>query len=326
MSTRRFLSSLLTALALAAGLPSIAHADDAAADAAKLKAQGDEAMVNNNFQEALDHYEAAYKVTKSPALLYNQGRALQALNRLPEALDMIVAFEKEAPAELKAKVPKLAELVADLERRVARLDIEVNEKGATIKLGDRVVGTSPLGEIRVNTGAIKLEVSKEGFATETRNLQLDAARALDVKVNLVPKDKSGLLVITSKVKGAHVAVDGNPVGDVPSEVQLLAGAHKVSFQARGYDDNQVEVVIVAGQTKQLDMQPGGAPVYKQGWFWGTTVGVLATAGIAASLYAGFKEGTPDKGTIGTGLVKVDFKPPPHAVPLQFQIMSPPIHF
>jgi hypothetical protein len=303
---------------------SVARADDAPSDPAQLKAQGDEAMVNNNYQEALDRYEAAYKITKSPALLYNQGRALQALNRLPEAFDMIVAFEATAPAELKAKVPKLAELKADLERRIAKVHVEVSEPGATIRLGDRVLGTSPLAEIRVNAGAAKIEVSKEGFATETRNVVLDPARALDLKVNLVPKDQSGLLVITSKVKGAHVSVDGTSVGDVPSEVQLRAGAHTVKFEARGYDDNQVEVVISAGKTKQLEMQPGAAPVYKQPWFWGTLGGIAATAAIVVPVvnYAYTHEKPADKGTITPGIVPVQRAPGSFTI----HLMTPPIRF
>ncbi len=292
-------------------------APDAAAsdEAAKLKTSGDEAMVNNNFQEALEKYQAAYAITKSPALLYNQGRALQSLNRLPEALDMLKAFERDAPADLKAKVPKLGDLVADLESRVAKLVVEVNEPGATIKLGDRVLGQSPLGEIRVNTGDAKIEVSKEGFGTETRAVKLDSKRALDLKIELVSKDKSGVLVVTSKVKGAHVEVDGKPVGDVPSEVRLLAGSHRVTFRARGYDDNTVEVVLAAGQTKPLDLQPGSAPAYKQGWFWGTVVGVLATGGLAGGLAAGLIEKPHSKGTIQPGVV-----------PVQLVLLAPPIQF
>ena len=322
MNTRRPVFCLLTSLCLlSARLPSVAFAGppepapDSATEAAKLKSSGDEAMVNSNFQEALEKYQGAYAMTKSPALLYNQGRALQSLNRLPEALDMLIAFERDAPADLKAKVPKLAELKADLESRVAKLVVDVNEPGATIKLGDRVLGTSPLAELRVNAGDAKIEVSKEGFGTERRSVKLDSKRAVELKIDLISKDRSGVLVVTSKVKGAHVEVDGKPVGDVPSEVRLLAGSHKVTFQARGYDDNTVEVVLLAGQTKPLELQPGSAPAYKQGWFWGTVVGVLATGGLAGGLAAGLVEKGHSKGTIQPGVV-----------PVSFVLLTPPIHF
>src|SRR5882762_5860364 len=89
------------ALFFVLAVPSIAFAQDAKA----LKAEGDAAMDRLDFQQALDKYNQAYDKSHDPAILYNRARALQSLNRMPEALDELERFEREAPPDLKTKVP-----------------------------------------------------------------------------------------------------------------------------------------------------------------------------------------------------------------------------
>src|SRR5688572_32317740 len=65
---------------------------------AELKKRGDDAMESGRPADALAAYVEAYAISKDPALLYNKGRALQALTEYPRALEELEAFDKSAPA------------------------------------------------------------------------------------------------------------------------------------------------------------------------------------------------------------------------------------
>src|SRR5690349_16846814 len=93
--------------------------DDVQARAAARKKAGDAAMEALQYADALAAYSDAHAITRDPALLYNMGRALQALNRFPEALDKLDAFELAASPELKARVPRLPKLIAEIRQRVS---------------------------------------------------------------------------------------------------------------------------------------------------------------------------------------------------------------
>src|SRR5258708_21264757 len=73
--------------------------------AADLKKKGDAAMDSLHYQDALTAYDEAYALNHDPAILFNRGRALQALGEFPQALEQLERFSAEAPAALKSKVP-----------------------------------------------------------------------------------------------------------------------------------------------------------------------------------------------------------------------------
>src|SRR5687767_2911590 len=83
----------------------------AAQDADALKKQGDDAMIALHYEDALGHYKKAYELSGNSALLYNMGRAYEALADYPSALEALEMFAEKAPPELRARVPKLDELV-----------------------------------------------------------------------------------------------------------------------------------------------------------------------------------------------------------------------
>src|SRR5258706_3080976 len=166
--------ALFPSLLLAAWLlplaprPSIAQgvAPPATTDAraADLKQRGDAAMDSLRYGEAVDAYARAYALTKDPALLYNRGRALQALGDFPAALEALEGFDASANAELRARVPKLGELLTEVRARVASLALTCNVPGARVLLRDKVVGTTPFrGPLRFTAGPANLEVIAEGY-------------------------------------------------------------------------------------------------------------------------------------------------------------------
>ncbi len=200
--------------------------------AEELRQQGNALMADLKYEEALRAFDKAYAVDANPALLYNRGRALQALNRMPEALDAIEAFAKKASPELKKRVPALAELLAETRAKVSRLRIDSNVAGARVIVRGEVLGVTPL-LVRLNVGDAAAEVSADGYRPHQKSLTLEGGKEQLLTATLVPIGTTGVLMVTSPVAGARVFVDGADVGRAPTETTLEAGTHRIVVGASG---------------------------------------------------------------------------------------------
>lgn len=272
----------LVAPSLPSRLGAQAHAapEDDQAKAAALKKKGDAAMDALQYSDALAAYTEAYALAKDPALLYNRGRALQMMGRFPEALVELERFRAEAPPELLAKVPKLDALIADVKGRVAHLAVTCNVAGAQVVVRDKVLGTTPFtGPVALVSGKATLVVSAEGHFPVKREVDLPGNQTTTLDVALSPKAKFGVLTVKTKVPGARVAIDGQPYGDAPAEATLPPGDHKVRVFREGYEDAEVNAVVVVGDRREVEvLLAEKAGITRKWWFW-TGVGVVVVAGV-----------------------------------------------
>jgi hypothetical protein len=279
---RRSLLHLVALVVLAAVLaltPGSARAQaptSAPADrAAQLKQQGDAAMESLHYADALGAYAQAYALSKDPALLYNEGRAQQALGNYPDALLDLERFAAEAPVELKARVPKLDELIADVGRHVAKLAIKCDVRGARILVRDKIVGTTPLdGPLALDAGFAALEVDAEGYEPYRRQVDLTGGAQTVLEIPLTLKHMTAVLRVSSTAASADVVVDGKPLGNAPVEAAVEPGEHKVSVHRAGFDDVVTTVQVTAGERKDVTLDPQkSAGIASKWWFW-TGVGVV----------------------------------------------------
>ena len=267
-----------------------------------MKGKGDAAMVELKYAEALSLYEQAFELSKDPALLYNRGRALAALTRLPEALAMFEAFNRQAPESLKAKVPDLGAFMDEIRSKIAILTVEVKPKGATVRIGDLVLGPAPLDKKQVNAGPAKIVVTAEGYEPLEKLVELPGAKATTFSFALVPKDKRGTLVVRS-VAGASVTIDGAPAGDVPTERRLPPGSHEITVEHPDYYTATSNVVLAVGEKKLIDVPLEAEPAaYETWWFWTILGGVAAGGaavgiGVALTTERGVDEGSIPPGSI-----------------------------
>lgn len=313
MREARLFSFFVLALAVVLGLatPRRAFAQGAAASADspdEAKRKGDEAMVSLRYQEALEHYQRAYEATKSPALLYNMGRAYEGLGDFPRALDALEEFSTKAPADLKARVPKLDELLRDVQSRVATLVVGSSVEGAEIRLGEKVVGKTKAGQVvlRVNAGKQKLVVSREGYFPFEKDVMLVGGRVDTVDATLASRTQSAVLRVTSPVEGASVAVDGKGLGMVPVETFVLAGSHRVALSREDYEPTETSVVVGAGEKKDVSVTMAKkASILTKWWFW-TAVGVVAV-GVTTTVIVLNTERDPDTGTIPPGQARAELR-------------------
>jgi hypothetical protein len=264
-----------------------------------LKASAKAAMIDLRFKEALDLYREAYSLVADPALLYNQARALQAMDEHADAVVLLERFEREAPPDLKAKVPDLHTLIRESRARVTALTVVVSVPGAQVVVRGRVVGTSPLqNAVGVNAGPAEIVVRADGYVPYEERVELQGGSARTVDVQLVPKANEGTLTIRTNVVGARVRLDGAPIGDSASIV-VPTGRHTLQGEADGYVPSETSVDIVRGARKEVVLELKAKPgILTKWWFW-TGVGIVVAAGVG-TVFAITTERSADVGTIAPG--------------------------
>ena len=267
-----------------------------------LKQRADAAMDALNYPEALSLYSEAYALSRDPALLYNQGRAFEALDDAPSALDRLERFRGEAPPELRARVPGLDDRLAALRQRIATLEVNVNVAGARVVVRDKIVGTAPLaGALRLKPGKALVEVTLDGYLPLRRELDLRGGASASVDLVLHSKQTNGVLTIVTSAPAAAVRVDGSPLGDSPIDTTLPAGPHVIDVEKDGYRPLHSAVVVTAGETKRvvltLEKQSG---ILGAWWFW-TGVAVVAGGAIVTVVALTTERGS-DEGSLPPGRV------------------------
>jgi len=235
----------------ASWLPSPARADGGEGKvvtegdrAAALKDAGDAAMRAGSYEAAYYAYRDAYAVSPQPAVLYNLARAEQQLHRYAEALKKLEQFVDTAPADVKARVPRLDDLVADVRSHVATLTVHTNVPGARVALRGHYVASTPMRYgVRAAEGKAQVEVSAPGYQTVQRDVGLEGGRSASIDVTLAP------------IPGAEVAVPRPP--GAPAQANVLAPAPAPS---------------------------GAEPVTSKWWFWtGVGVAIIGGVGVTATL-------------------------------------------
>lgn len=280
------------------------EAPSSAERARALRDQGNQAMLDMRYSDALAHYQQARALDPSDlGVLYSLARAHQLLGEFPEALGQLEEFDRLAPSEMKVKVGRLEQLLVDLRSRVSTLVLRCSQPGARVLLRDRVVGTTPLRSLRVASGVATLQVELEGFFPVQRQLVLPAGGSIELEVELPARSTSSLLRVATRPGGAAVLVDGKSVGTSNPRVELVlpAGAHRVSARREGFEDAHVPVVLQPGATRELavPLEPTVA-VTSRWWFW--TGAALVVAGGAALGYALLTERSAGHGSLAPGQV------------------------
>jgi hypothetical protein len=264
-----------------------------------LKASGDRAMDGLRFADAYAAYADVYAVTRDASLLYNMGRALQALNRHPEALTRLETFQAVASPELKKRVPRLDELVVELRKRVSTLTVKSDVAGARVLVRSTVMSRLPLGEpLRLSSGKAEIDVEAEGYFPYHAVIELPGGGELTVEARLFSKATTGLLAVRASAHGSEVFVDGKSVGMAPVELNVPGGNHPIQVKNPDFRDYRTTVVVPSGSRKEVDARLLPPSVLTRWWFWGSVALALATAGAITA--AALTERPADRGDIAPG--------------------------
>jgi hypothetical protein len=301
-------ATLLVSFSCAAADPAVAWAaprkapsHDAETESARLKREADALMDSGKLADALAVYQRAYELSADPALLYNQGRALEAMGEYPDALDRLEQFEREASPELLAKVPGLEEHIADLRGRLATVLVRSNVRGARVLVREKAVGSVD-GELSLRTraGPATVEVVADGYEPFKGVLVLPGGATTTLDAILSPRKKDALLVVRTRPI-ADIVLEGKPLGRAPLEVRVAAGTYDLAARAPGYRDERITMTVGLGDRREIDLElRKSPPVTARWWFW--TGLAVVVAGGAAAAFALTTERSPSSGTFQPGQV------------------------
>ena len=273
----------------------------AKSEAGRLKSAADVLMDQDRYADALVLYERAYELSSDPALLYNEGRAHEALGDYPKALEKLELFDQQAPPTVRALVPGLRDLIADLHGRMATIVVKTNAPNARLLLRQKDEGIVN-GERRLPTraGQASVEVAADGYETFRRDVELSAGITLTVDANLVLKKRDALLLIRT-TPSADVLFDGKALGRAPLELRTTPGSHELVATADGYQDERIAMTLALGDRRDIELDLRKTPgVTSRWWFW-TGLGAVLLGG-AATAFILIKEKPHSSGTFGTGSV------------------------
>ena len=184
---------LALCVALALALPSLpARAEGPASASAQDEAasrfkKGLELFKEGDYQAALIELRRANELAPNYNVLYNIGQVYFQLQDYPNALRSLERYLAEGgkgvDARRKIEVEKDIE---KLESRVANLEITVNVPDAEVTIDDVSAGKSPLPKtVLVGAGRHRIVVSRAGFGSVTRIVEIASAELQKVPVELI---------------------------------------------------------------------------------------------------------------------------------------------
>ncbi|HSO31953.1 MAG TPA: hypothetical protein VLT33_05540 [Labilithrix sp.] len=192
MSSRR--RAARTALWAAAATVAVAawsapaRADDEE-DARAAMMRGVAAFGRGQAEAALGEYETAKKLAPRANAPYRYAaEALVALGRYPEAVDNLEAYLRKNPSVSDAGEvrEKIARLKADF--YPARLRIDVDAPGATVRIDDQAKG--PPGLLEIAPGRHRIEVRAPGRASAAQDVVLVGDRDATLSFTLRPEEEA----------------------------------------------------------------------------------------------------------------------------------------
>ena len=122
-------------------------------------------------------------------------------------------------------------------------------EGAAVEIEGRgaVSGETPLMVGSLISGTYKITVSRQGYATETRSVQVTAGNRTSLDVRLAPM--KGTVTITGSPAGASIFINGKDTGKVtPAEFVLDPAVQGILVRKAGYLDATTVIKLAAGQS------------------------------------------------------------------------------
>jgi len=299
---------LLAALLAQASPPSGGAEDKAKAkvllhDGLDLNRQGE-------YAQALEKFQAAYAAYPSPKLWFNIGQVQLALDHpveAVEAFEKFVALVPDAQPEDK-KVARSA--VAQLEKKLARLQVKCETAGADVAVDGKSVGRVPLlGPLWAPPGSHQVTITQEGSATATETVEMSAGASALVVIRLVPipaeppvpppnvvMPSSGTAPAPSEGMGTAAQTTPTPPKETAQEAtgQPIATGEAPNVLPQSPEPAPTPSASVATPPPpatpaalDLSAQPAEAPsearpVYKTWWFW--TGAAVIVAGAATTIF------------------------------------------
>ncbi len=160
------------------------------------------------------------------------------LDRVSEALKKVILQDIEAPEEEK--------------EALSTLFIQSNPPGASIYLNGEAYGLTPKDIYNLREGTYEIVLSKEGYETYIKKINLSLGEEVLLKISLFPQ--KGILSITSSPSEAEVYLDEEYKGKTPLSLSSVSpGEHKIKLTKEGRATHYETVVFKVEENTTVDV-------------------------------------------------------------------------
>ncbi|HEY3971805.1 MAG TPA: PEGA domain-containing protein [Candidatus Sulfotelmatobacter sp.] len=161
----------------------------------------------------------------------------------PEPVETRPAANSKAPRSAKKKsAPAPAAIPGGLA-------VDSTPQGAQVQVDGQTDPSwvTPFALSNLQPGVHSITISKPGYATDTRTVNVVSANRATATIHLA--QLMATLVVKSDPPGANIYVDGRDVGTkTPAQVSVDKGQHVVLVRMPGYIDETMNAQFVLGQT------------------------------------------------------------------------------
>lgn len=304
------LVAALGAVASARKPPSAAATDPQLVEAKRHFDQAVALFNDGDFGGALAEFEASYKIRPSAGVLYNIGLTQKALYRYDEALASLRKYLVDAQKIPKDKRAEVTQLITEIQALLATVTFEVTPAGTAVTLDGRQLGQAPtLGSYGVAAGTHTFEFAADGYKPAKKELKVVAGQPLKLTVSLEKIPTTGRVKIVVKPALSEVVVDDQPRGPGPVDVELGLGGHTLVVSHAGYTTYQGELVVTAGQSREVPIELSKELVAKKShfyekWYFWVPVSVVVAGAVATGVGLSQSQPSPITGTLPTGASRV----------------------
>lgn len=216
---------------------------------------GKELRDDDKWEPARVQYEAVYRQTQNPRVLYNVGICWKELGHFAQALG---AWEKQLANrdKLPPDEAKRAETSIEVVRPfVTTLELTANETGATLSIKGMEIGKTPfLGTIPIDVGKNEIQLEKKGFITVMKTIDVPKGKPMKLELELVPAQK--MAKVSLSVAGADAAtlfMDGSELGPAPYTGEVPVGKHTFEARQKGYVTAIQTSVVEYGESVRITL-------------------------------------------------------------------------
>lgn len=226
---------------------------DPQTEASQHFARGVELAKQGEYDRAVTAFETAYRTSPHPSVLYSLAQAYVGLGRPVEAIDMLQRYLSETEDTTDGERRKRArELIAQQQRRVGFLELDVQPDAARVQVDGRDLGAAARSTpLRLATGVHGLAVSAPAHTTRAESFTISPGETARLSVRLEPLAEPralAQLAVECAIPGVELFASGQSRGRTPFSHPVLvsAGVHSIQFVRPGYVGAASRVELAGG--------------------------------------------------------------------------------
>jgi formylglycine-generating enzyme required for sulfatase activity len=136
-----------------------------------------------------------------------------------------------------------------LEPAGGRLAVRSRPPGASVLVGRRYVGQTPL-EVEVPAGKEhEIQLSKAGYENASRKVTVASGETKGLELMLAVQE--GVILFTVEPADAELILDGTALGKIPPELKLPAVEHAIEIRREGYEPFRTRTLPRPGFPQQI---------------------------------------------------------------------------